>query len=90
MKQIEREPTMKLMAISIVNNAQPCGLEHIKKSLLTRNNTGDTLFTKASILTIYGKFDISLLEINQKFVLASLISILDALVNGFYNFMEGF
>ena len=58
--------------------------------LLTRDSTVGTLFTKAATLTIYVKLKTSLLEISLKFVLGKLISILDTLVNGFYNFMEWF
>ena len=47
----------------------------------------DTLSTYATALTSYGKFDTILLEINLKFVLQSLSSILDVLANCLYNVM---
>ena len=57
-----------------------CGLKHIKKMLLTMNETSDTLSTQATTQTIYWKFGTTLLQINLKFVLRSLSRILDALV----------
>ena len=67
------------MATSIINKVQPCGLEHIKK-LLSASGVSDALSIQATALTIYGKFDTTLLEINFKFVFQSLSSILDVLV----------
>ena len=49
--------------------------------LLSANDVSNTLSTKATALTIIcGKFDTTLSEINFKFVLQSLSSILDELV----------
>ena len=72
------------MATLIINNAQPCGLEHIKKCYLHISDTAETLSIKAKTLPNYREFDITLLDINFKFVQGSLSSVLDALVNYFY------
>ena len=58
--------------------------------LLTVNDISDTLSTCATTPAIYGKFDTSLLEINLKFLLQSLRSIQDVLINCFYNFWGNF
>ena len=73
------------MAASIISNVQPCGGSNIWKLLLIASNVGDTLSNWATTVSIYEKFDTTLLEINLKFERESLSSSLDALVNCFFN-----
>ena len=53
------------MAASIINNVQPCGLEHIKNVTHSKRRKCHCLKLSHSILTVYGKFDTILLIRNQ-------------------------
>ena len=60
---------------------------NIQKNITCKRQQGWYFIHLITNLTIYVKFDTSLLKINLKFVLGNLSSILDVL-DSFYNFME--